>query len=229
MLLPRRCAVCDRSGAALCPACAASIRAAPAGAVPAAFVYDGAGRRVVLALKYRNARGLLAPVASAMSQLVDRRRFDIVTWAPTGPGRRRSRGYDQAELLARAVARHLRLPCRGLLRRAHGSGPQAGLGRQGRLGGPVFTAVRLVRGRVLVVDDVVTTGATLRAATDTLLRAGASHVQAIAAAATPSATGSHGPDATPAPSYTRDETRDAQRELAWTSRSAVVTSRSRPP
>ena len=193
----------------------------------AAFRYDGAGRRLILALKYRNRRGLLVPVALAMAQLVDRRTFDVVTWAPTGAARRRARGYDQAELLARQVARALGLPCRRLLRRAPGSGPQAGLGRDGRLAGPVFVCARPVRGRVLVVDDVVTTGATLRAAAHALQGAGAVFVQVLAAAAADGH--QRGPDAAPAPSYTPGETRDAQRERAWTSRSAVVTSRSRPP
>ena len=86
---------------------------------------------------------------------------DLVTWAPTSSARIAERGFDQAELLARAVARELGVPCRRLLYRAHG-GPQAGRGRAARLLGPSFRARAPRRGlRVLLVDDVVTTGGTL--------------------------------------------------------------------
>lgn len=112
--------------------------------------------------------------------------FDIVTWAPTSARRRRRRGYDQSELLARAVARRLGLPCRRLLTRDR-SCHQTGRSRQERLdNGPVFKARPLRRpSRVLVIDDVVTTGSTLRAAGHALDLAGAAKVVLFAAASTP--------------------------------------------
>jgi predicted amidophosphoribosyltransferase len=153
--------------------------------VPAVLAYSGAGRRLVQALKFRSARPLVGPLATAMAALVVDAAIDVVTWAPTSASRRRRRGYDQAELLARAVARRLGCPCRPLLRRAASAGPQTGATRAARLLGPAFHARTAVRGRVLVVDDVVTTGATLTAAASALQAAGASAVLTVAAAATP--------------------------------------------
>jgi predicted amidophosphoribosyltransferase len=154
--------------------------------VPALFAYAGPGRRLVLALKHGNARPLVRALARAMAVRARRTPVDVVTWAPTSADRRRRRGYDQAELLARAVAWRLGVPCRRLLARVdEGRGPQTGRSRAQRLEGPVFVARRGVRGAVLVVDDVVTTGATLRAAEAALLLGGAQAVRCIAAAATP--------------------------------------------
>ena len=160
---------------------------APASAaVPAVLAFSGPGRRLVLALKYGNAKPVVRSLAGAMAREARRHEVDVVTWAPTSGGRRRRRGYDQAELLARAVAWRLGVPCRRLLTRVEeGGGPQTGLTRAERLVGPTFVSRGRVRGAVLIVDDVVTTGATLRAAEAALWRAGAGSVHCIAAAATP--------------------------------------------
>jgi competence protein ComFC len=112
--------------------------------------------------------------------------FDVVTWAPTSAHRRRQRGFDQAELVARRVAGQLGLPCRRLLERDRASVAQTGRHRVERLHGPVFRARPTVCGhRVLVIDDVVTTGSTLRSAAAALHAAGARVVQRAAVATTP--------------------------------------------
>ncbi|HVN50312.1 MAG TPA: hypothetical protein VMT43_02710, partial [Acidimicrobiales bacterium] len=116
--------------------------------------------------------------------LVDPAGIDVVTWAPTTASRRASRGYDQSWLLARAVARTLDRPCRRLLRRGAGP-PQTGRAIRDRLEGPVFAATGRPVGRIVVVDDVVTTGATLSVASRCLLGAGASAVEGLTAARTP--------------------------------------------
>jgi predicted amidophosphoribosyltransferase len=150
------------------------------------LAYEGDGRRLLHSLKYRNGRAVAGALGSAMAALVDPGEVDVVTWAPTSATRRRARGYDQAEVLARAVARHLGVPRRRLLRRTDHTGPQTGRRRAERLArAPTFVPARAVSGRVLVVDDVVTTGATLHAASSALLAAGATSVRAVAAAATP--------------------------------------------
>jgi predicted amidophosphoribosyltransferase len=126
-------------------------------------------------------------IAEGMALLVDPGWAELVTWAPTSTAHKRRRGYDQAELLARAVARELGVPCRQVLKRDRDAQPQTGRTRVERLQGPAFVTCRYVRGRTLVVDDVVTTGATLDAAVHTVLLAGAPEAVGIAVAATPAA------------------------------------------
>jgi ComF family protein len=163
------------------------------GGVVAALPFTGRVRDVILGFKYRNRRQLAGHLAGLLvNRLVAEglrpgRDVDVVTWAPTSSARRRRRGFDQAELIARQVARQLGLPSRRLLERSSGTVPQTGLGRDRRLSGPTFVVRPDVRGRrVLVVDDVVTTGSTLRAAADALLADGAGAVVRAAVASTPS-------------------------------------------
>ena len=209
MLIPTTCPVCGARGPAPCGGCAALLRTAPSLPAPpgvdgcaALLEYDGAGRELVARLKYRNARSSVPFLARGMAALAlaatsadadvdapgDRPGVDVVdvvTWAPTTPARLRARGFDQAEVLARAVARRLGVPSRRLLRR--GGGPaQTGRGALARHQGPAFAPCRALRGgRVLLVDDVVTTGATVAAAARALREAGAARVAVVAAARTP--------------------------------------------
>ena len=149
--------------------------------------YFGVARALIRGLQYTDRLGAVggavgALVGSAIA-LVDEEP-DVVTWVPADPGHRRERGYDQGQLLARRVARLLRRPARSLLVRDR-SRPQTGLDRRRRLDGPGLRARGPVRGTVLVVDDVVTTGGSLGAAARALRAAGAEGVLALTLAATP--------------------------------------------
>lgn len=144
--------------------------------------YDGAAREVVAQLKYRNVRSPVAWLAEGMAGLIGPDEVEVLTWAPTSAERRRRRGFDHAELLARRVAGRLRLPCRALLSRAPGP-PQTGRSLEERHLGPAFSPTRpMVGWRIAVIDDVVTTGATFDAAGRALRAAGAVHLLAVAAA-----------------------------------------------
>jgi predicted amidophosphoribosyltransferase len=191
VLFATTCPVCGTSGAAPCGECAGQLRPAPDLPTPdgldelvAALSYTGTGRELVARLKYRNARAVLPALADAMASLVDAGSVDVVTWAPTSAARRRQRGFDQARLLARAVARRLHRPCRSLLARQPGP-PQTGRPKRERVVGPGFTVTRRPPPRVLVVDDVVTTGATMLAAAHALKASGAVVVKGASAARTP--------------------------------------------
>ncbi len=187
------CAGCNQPGPTLCRSCrfslaSASTQVSPDG-VLAALPFDGVARQVLHGLKFRNRRGVARQLARLMVLRLRVGTVDVVTWAPTSGARARARGYDQSELLARAVAHELDVPCRRLLFRTHGE-QQTGHTRAERLHGVSFRSRALGRAkrhplRVLLVDDVVTTGATLVAARTALLRAGAGSVVCVAAAATP--------------------------------------------
>jgi ComF family protein len=192
MLFTKRCPSCGAAGAAPCAPCIAGLGRAPAAVSVAGistcrpvFIYDEAVRSLLLGLKYRNRRDALAYLASEIAALVDVR-ADVVTWVPTTAARRRERGFDQAELLARAVGRRVGVPVRSLLRRVDGLA-QTGRDAESRRSGPEFS-VRRRRGvgdSVVLIDDIGTTGATLQAAARVLALAGWANVHARPVAWTP--------------------------------------------
>jgi predicted amidophosphoribosyltransferase len=203
MLLGWRCPVCGAAGAVPCAKCRAALR--PSDPVPAIegvdwcaalLAYRGAGRELVARAKFRNQRAGLAWLGRGMAEVVRASGNEpaLVTWAPADPGHVRSRGFDHGELLAKQVARGLGVPCVALLERTRGL-VLTGLSAGDRAGGPPIGPRRLrsralpLRGAtVLVVDDVVTTGATLRRAAAALRSIGAARVLAVTAAHTPAPT-----------------------------------------
>lgn len=176
----------------MCRTCRFALIARPWSAAPDGVVvaapFTGRVRDVLLGFKYGNRRAVAAHLGGiVVNRLVEAGvRPDVVTWAPTSRRRRRARGFDQAELVARQVARQFGVPCRGLLEREGDGAAQTGRGRQQRLRAPAFRVhPRVPAGLVVVVDDVVTTGATLRAACGALRDAGVTDVTAAAVALTP--------------------------------------------
>lgn len=194
-LFPVRCAGCGSPGAPLCGACQPEldqlILDPPADGdregASAAFRYEGIARTLVLGLKVRHLRPYARPLAAALAKIVQREagpeRF--ITWVPARGRARRERGFDQAELLAREVAAWTGLRAVGTLAAAP-KADQVGLGRLHRAAnahGAFFPSRRsLAAGApLLLIDDLITTGSTVRACTAALRRAGWGEVRALAA------------------------------------------------
>jgi ComF family protein len=211
LLLPQRCLGCSRSGAQVCDPCERRLRRLGApmcgrcGAptawpvehcrectgrrlafaqARAAVAYDEPVRRIVAAWKERGLRRLGAWAADVVVEIVPRPDADAVAFVPPDRDRRLWRGHHAAETLARELGRRWELPVEQLLRRTRPAQRQRGLDhveRRRNVRG-AFGAAAPVRGRILLVDDVYTTGATANAAASTLRRAGARRLEVVTVA-----------------------------------------------
>lgn len=198
-LAPRRCPSCDEvaSARSLCGTCLETLEPPPEGAAAlAAFAYGGALAEAVRKAKFHpdeaRARALLPLFTKALLDEAGEQLqgADLITFVPLHWRRLRTRGFDLAAMLATALAPSLGLPCEQALTCSRFDAP---LSR----GASVKERARLVTGRyrpagtslagrrALLVDDVVTTGATLGEAARVLLAAGAAEVVPVALAATP--------------------------------------------
>ena len=144
--------------------------------------YEGVGKEVVHALKYRGYRKVVAGLATPlMLQVLGEGRFDVVVPVPLHRSRQRKRGFNQAALLARGVAAEINAPVSDTLEVVRSTRDQVELSaaqRRANVAGAYKASVPL-QGRVLLIDDVFTTGATMSACASTLLRAGAEEVHAL--------------------------------------------------
>jgi ComF family protein len=217
--LPARCPGCGAEGPPLCATCAPALDARldlPAGIaiglpsdVPAPLLqlewcapFSGVVRTALHELKYSGEQRLAGPLGAAIARRWRRvgAGGDVVVPVPVHAERRRRRGYDQAELIARVAAAELNLPCASILERSRATIAQFDLDRAARAVN-VTGAFRLrlgaadgptrhgappagpLAGRwIILVDDVVTTGASLAACTTPLIEAGAVGVSAITVA-----------------------------------------------
>jgi ComF family protein len=184
VLFPPACVECGAAGSALCPACRPppeAVQRFTVGALRSVALgpYEGPLRRAVLAMK-SGRRDVAETLGALLGALLGspagdgRSRADALVPVPTTRRRRSERGFDQAALLARGAALSHDLPVAAALRHVAG-GAQHGRSRAERLaasGRFAFESASLSAGaRVLLVDDVTTTGATLRDCAATLWRA----------------------------------------------------------
>ena len=198
LLFPPRCAFCnhilrgDESG--MCKKCAGSISRTQNGGLRTGeyfsvcvspLVYEKTVRDAILRFKFHDATAYAALFGALMADTVRETmpgRYDLITWVPLSAKRLRGRGYDQAMLLAMAAALRLDDAPVELLRKHTDVPAQSGVGspekRRANISGVyAVTDPELVRGRrILLIDDIITTGATLAECARTLREAGAADV-----------------------------------------------------
>lgn len=148
--------------------------------------YEGTLRKLIHLFKYSGMRRLAQPLGALLSDALPRdRQFDLVTAVPLHWRRRWQRGFNQSELLGKAIAHARGIPTAKILRRGSATRAQAGLSnaqRRENVAG-AFRARRRVPGlRILLIDDVMTTGATLGSCARALKKAGAKSVAVLALA-----------------------------------------------
>lgn len=150
--------------------------------------YDAVASCSMSAIKYKGRREYLdfysQAVCRKFGKAIRRAAPDVIVPVPVHPSRKRSRGFNQAELLARHIGRQLRIPvCAGGLKRAKKTLPQKELNQEERLSNlqQAFVPGVLPRGvkTVLLVDDIYTTGSTMEACTRVLKSMGAKKVYGL--------------------------------------------------
>lgn len=149
--------------------------------------YDGDVRSSILRFKFSGLFGYAPAYAALMAHLIQEKgaSFDVVSWVPISAMRLKKRTYDQAELLAREIAGLCGAPCEAMLIKTADNPAQSSLHsseeRRKNVSGLYRPSdLQMIKGRqILLVDDVVTTGATLNECARVLKRAGASGISAV--------------------------------------------------
>ena len=205
-LFPRKCILCrsilGKEETDLCRACRTDQPEYPFGrkkvphisALTALWRYDGDVRKSIHRYKFGGARHYADAYGRLLAMRISRDlpTADVITWVPVSRKRRRARGYDQVELLAKAVGPELGIPAEPLLNKFRDNQANSCLKtpeeRRANVLGvyKVIEPERLHGKRVLLLDDIVTTGATASECARVLLTAGAEEVifAAVAAAGT---------------------------------------------
>lgn len=217
ILFPVRCVGCRTDGAWLCDACAEKIRLNETQYCPHCWGASAGGRtcaachdvtpldglrvaasyeknpiisRAIRTLKYHFSESLADTLSDLLARVVHETTYDgtrIITFVPLHPRRENWRGFNQAELLARSVAKRLHLPIDVLVIRTRETAQQAKLDRAGRLrnldGAFAITPNIDVKNKIIiVVDDVASTGTTIAECARVLKHAGAREVWGLVVA-----------------------------------------------
>ena len=163
-----------------CPLCRAGVRGFDAAYSFGA--YEGVLRQWIHLYKYGRVKSMSKPLAALLARALPAgEEWDAVVPIPLHWRRRWSRGFNQADLLARAVARRLGVPVLPALRRVRHTPTQTGLSQSGRRRNvaaafAIRNAASAAGKRILLLDDVMTTGSTAAACAGVLRRAGASRI-----------------------------------------------------
>lgn len=198
LLFPPKCAFCRRlvksNNNLLCPACRANLPYTEDGDAQhgdffrlcvSALYYEDTVRQALLRYKFQGSSGYAGTFGRLLADCIRanlRGQYDLISWVPLSRERLRERGYDQAMLLAQAAALELQDVAVSTLDKVRNAEKQSGVGsaekRRANISGAYRVAdAELIQGRrILLIDDIVTTGATLSECARTLLEGGASQV-----------------------------------------------------
>ena len=197
LLFPEKCVLCGnvlgKEELDLCRHCRSHVEVCglPKEKLPfldswvALWYYEGNVRRSLLRYKFHGRQSYAESYGRLLSMKLlreERAEYDLITYVPISDKRRRKRGFDQVELLAHAVSQQLAIPCVVTMKKVRHNRPQSGIvghaqRRANVLGAyAVQTDVALSGKKILLLDDIVTTGATAGEAARVLLTAGASQV-----------------------------------------------------
>ena len=202
---PLRCAACDSAcDGPLCAPCIDALNALPVptprrirhGIAFAGFEFEERVRSALHRGKYGADRSALEALGALTAARLDEEKTktrlsvpDAVVAVPLGRRRRRQRGYNQSELIARVIADSRRLPLLGGLHRMRDTAPQSARAEDARrtnvAGAFAWQGMAIERAHLWLVDDVLTTGATLEAAATALEAAGASRIDVVVVAMVP--------------------------------------------
>ena len=205
LLYPPRCVFCHNlmpRGVAVCGHCRATLPYTVGEGQKRAIkgisrcvsplYYEGSVRDSLLRYKFGSLSGYAKIYGEFLSKCIDENGFscDSITWVPLSRRRKLLRGYDQARLLAVELSRRTGVPCEGLLRKVRNNPAQSATGspakRRANVSGVYRSAApeKTAGRRILLVDDIVTTGATLSECASVLKHAGAKEVLAVTVACT---------------------------------------------
>ena len=204
LLFPPKCVLCGdllRSGEQdLCKECRSEAHLFPNGkrklqfldSFAAVWYYEGSIRRSMLRFKFYGRRSHAVSYGRLLAMELTKEfpdGFDVLTWIPVSSGRRLRRGYDQVELIAKAAARELGMEATPTLRKIRSNPPQSRITGEAQRRANVLGVYRVlqdadIRGKtVVLLDDILTTGATMGEAARMLRTAGAEQVHGAAVAA----------------------------------------------
>ena len=205
LLYPPRCPFCHRfldGGMRVCSRCERSLPYMPAGSLDRTFEnldecfsvlrYEGDVRKSLHRYKFGGVSAYAGCYAKLLAECIEDNAIyaDVVTWAPLSARRLRERGYDQARLLAEGAAEYMETPCLPLLKKRRHNAAQSGTKsaderRKNVRGVYAYVGNTPLDGMtVLLVDDIVTTGATLDECAGVLRKAGAAEILALTLACT---------------------------------------------
>ena len=206
LLYPPRCMFCHqylpRGEKAVCCSCRETLKVLEArermqtlpglALCTSLFRYEGRVRDAILRYKFHALSFYSREFASMMAENMTESELacDLITWVPLSRKRKRSRGYDQAGLLAKELAERTDVPCSCLLVKKRDTPPQSGSGGREARKKNISNAYRLKKGidltgkTILLIDDIVTTGATLEECAAVLAAGGAACIKAATIART---------------------------------------------